>query len=351
MSKGSCGSRVRQIVRRHVNRLHRCDRAVSRGGDTLLQRAHLCLQRRLVTNGARHTAQESGHLGSCLGETENVINEQQDVFSSLVSEIFRNGQTAQAHPHTGSRRLIHLSEYHGCLIDNAGLAHLPVKVVAFTGPLAHTGKHGITAVLRGNVADQLLDEHRLTYAGAAEKTDLSTLLIWTEQIYHLDAGLQHLCLGRLFGKGRSLSVNRTAPYIFRQWFIIYRLSQYIEDPPESYFSHRYGNRSPGGHRLHSADQSVCWAHGDTSHDIVPKMLSHFCRQSAAVLFLNPDSIVHFRQYAPAESDIQDSADNLGNCTCILCCHLFYSFFYPFRASAPEIISVSSCVIAPCLARL
>ena len=52
--------------------------------------------------------------------------------------------------------LVHLSEYHGGLIDNAGLLHLIIQVISFTGTLAYSGKYRIAAVLRGDVPDQLL---------------------------------------------------------------------------------------------------------------------------------------------------------------------------------------------------
>ena len=40
-----------------------------------------------------------------------------------------------------------------------------------------------------DISDQLLDQHRFSYAGASKQTDLSTLLIRTEQIYDFNTGL------------------------------------------------------------------------------------------------------------------------------------------------------------------
>ena len=77
-----------------------------------------------------------------------------------------------------------------------------------------------------------------------------------------------------------------------------------------------------GFRFHTADQSVRRPHGDAAHHIVPEMLRHLHGQTAAIFSSDADGVIHLRQNAPAESDVQDSADNLGNCTCILCCHLF-----------------------------
>ena len=68
-----------------------------------------------------------------------------------------------------------------------------IKVISFTGPLSYAGKYGIAAMLRSDITDQLLDQHRLTYAGSAEQADLTALLIRAEQIHHLDTCLQQLC--------------------------------------------------------------------------------------------------------------------------------------------------------------
>ena len=88
------GSGVGQVVGRHVHRLHGSDGTVLCGSDPFLQSAHLRLQRRLITDGARHPAQQGRYLGARLRETENVINKQKNVFSSPVTEIFRDGKAA-----------------------------------------------------------------------------------------------------------------------------------------------------------------------------------------------------------------------------------------------------------------
>ena len=119
MGKCVCRSRVSQVIGRHVNSLYGCDGTVLCRCNTLLESAHLRLQGRLVSNRGWHTAKQSGNLGTCLCETEDVVDEQKDVLSCLVTEILCHGQSGQSDSHTGSRRLVHLSEHHGRLIDNA----------------------------------------------------------------------------------------------------------------------------------------------------------------------------------------------------------------------------------------
>ena len=64
-----------------------------------------------------------------------------------------------------------------------------VKVITFTGTLTNTGKYRVSAVLSGDVTDQLLDQDGLTYTSAAKQTDLTTLLIRAEKVNDFDTGL------------------------------------------------------------------------------------------------------------------------------------------------------------------
>src|SRR3546814_3588965 len=48
----------------------------------------------------------------------------------------------------------------GVLGDDAGVEELVIKIVAFTGPLAHARKHRGAAMTLGDVVDQFLDKHR-----------------------------------------------------------------------------------------------------------------------------------------------------------------------------------------------
>ena len=48
-----------------------------------------------------------------------------------------------------------------------------------TCTLANACKYGISAVLRGNISDKLLNQYGLTNTGAAEQADLTALLVRT----------------------------------------------------------------------------------------------------------------------------------------------------------------------------
>ena len=178
------GRRVGQVVGRHVDRLHRGDRALVGGGDALLQLAHLGGQRRLIAHRRRDTAQQRRHFRAGLGEAEDVVDEEQHVLAFLVAEIFGHGQAGQRDAGAGARRLVHLAvdqRHLGAFgrasseLDDAGLDHLVIEVVAFAGALADAGEHRQAAVRLGDVVDQFLHGHGLADAGAAEQADLAAL--------------------------------------------------------------------------------------------------------------------------------------------------------------------------------
>ena len=127
----------------------------------------------------------------------------------LVAEIFRHRERGQRDAETRAGRLVHLAVDQRdlrlaqiLLIDDAGLAHFVVKIVAFARALADAGEHGEAAVALGDVVDQFHDDDGLADAGAAERADLAALGERADQVDDLDAGLENL---RLSCPGRSAS--------------------------------------------------------------------------------------------------------------------------------------------------
>src|SRR5438128_1834354 len=84
--------RIGEVVGGHVDRLHRGDRALARGGDPLLQLAHLGLERGLVADLRGHPPEQRRDLGAGLHEAEDVVDEQQHVLA-LVAEVLGHRQT------------------------------------------------------------------------------------------------------------------------------------------------------------------------------------------------------------------------------------------------------------------
>src|SRR5690606_26991104 len=71
VGEGRRRGRVGEVVGGNVDGLNRGNGALGRRGDALLQGAHFRGERRLVTDGAGDTAEQSGHLGARLREAED----------------------------------------------------------------------------------------------------------------------------------------------------------------------------------------------------------------------------------------------------------------------------------------
>ncbi len=212
-----------------------------------------------------------------------------------------------------------------------------IQVISLTGTLSNTGKNRISTVLCGNVTDQFLNQNRLANSRTAKQTDLAALLIWAQKVYHLDTGLQNLCLCGLLLKSRRLPVNRKICVYFRLLFIVNRLTQNIEDTSQCLLAHRDGNRRPGCHGLHTANQAIGTAHGDTTNRIITQMLGYLGHQGTAFLPVNPDRFIDLRQLSLAELNIQNGTDDLCDLAYVLFCHLVSPYSQIF-------LSVSACVL-------
>ena len=212
MGEGGGGGRVSQIVSRDVDGLDGGNGTLLGGGDTLLHTTHVDGEGGLVTDGRGDTTQQGRHLGTGLGETEDVVDEEQHILTLLVTEVLGDGQTSQGDTGTGSRGLVHLTEDQGDLglaveLNDGGLLHFVVQIVTLTGTLADTGEDGVTTVSLGDVVDKLLNEDGLADTGTTEQTNLSTTGVGGEQVDDLDTGDENLSRGRLLDELRGVSVN------------------------------------------------------------------------------------------------------------------------------------------------
>ena len=147
MGEGGRRRRVGEVVGRHVDGLHRRDRAALGRGDALLQLAHLGGQGGLVADGARHAAEQRRDLGARLHEAEDVVDEEQHVLAAHLAEVLGHREAGEADAQTRARRLVHLAEDEGGLVDHARLLHLEPEVVALARALADAREHREAAVL------------------------------------------------------------------------------------------------------------------------------------------------------------------------------------------------------------
>ncbi len=234
MREGRRRRRVGIVVGRHVDRLDRGNRPLLGGRDALLHLAHLAQQRRLIADRRRHASEQRRHLGARLREAEDVVDEQQHVLAFRIAEVLGHGQRRQADAQARARRLRHLSvdQRRARLarivrVDDAAFLELVPEVVAFARAFADTAEHRHAAVLQGDVVNQLHDDDGLADAGAAEQADLAALQVRLEQVDDLDAGLEHLQIGRLLFEGRRGAVDR--PAVFRLHRTIRKVDRLAED--------------------------------------------------------------------------------------------------------------------------
>ena len=180
--------RVGQVVGRHVHSLYRSDRAVLRGRDSFLHLSHFGSQCRLITHGRGHTSQQGGHFGTGLGETEDVVDEEQDVTRS-VSLLLSRKDSAKVRPEsateerapggsficpntmatwdfsTSSMSTFDRSQCPASMLFRNSSPYLmtPDSIISRSRSLPsrvrspHTGEHGKAVMLFGNVVDKLLD--------------------------------------------------------------------------------------------------------------------------------------------------------------------------------------------------
>ena len=92
MGESGGGSRISQIVSRHVDGLHGSNGSFGGSCDTLLHETHIDGESGLVTDGRWDTTKKGRHFGTGLSESENVVNEEQHVLTFLVAEVLGNRQ-------------------------------------------------------------------------------------------------------------------------------------------------------------------------------------------------------------------------------------------------------------------
>ena len=200
MAETGNNARVGIIVSRHVNSLEGGNGTAFCRGDAFLQFTHFRSQRRLVTDGGRHTSQQRGDFHTGQRVAINIIDEQEHVLPFFVAEKFGHRQTGQSDAETHGRGLVHLPEDHYGFVDDAGGFHFIPEVVAFTGTFPDTGKNRETAVFGGDITDKFLDDHGLANTRAAVRTDLTALGKRRYQVDNFQTGLQQLRSGFLFDK-------------------------------------------------------------------------------------------------------------------------------------------------------
>ena len=259
MGKGRGGSGVGQVVGRDIDRLDRGNGTLLGRGDSLLQLSHFGAQSRLITHRRGDTPQQRRDLGARLRESENVVDEEQDVPHTALTEMFGNGQCRQCDSQAGAGRLIHLTEdqrgmvQHGVILaGHRRLLHLQPEVVALPRPFPDAGKDGVAAMSGRDPCDEFLDDHGFPHAGTAKETGLTAADEGTEQIDDLDTGLKHLTLGGEIDQLGRLAMDGFTDLAGQGFAVVDGLPEEVQHSAQGLVTHRYRQRSAGVEDLQPA---------------------------------------------------------------------------------------------------
>src|SRR5580704_18342739 len=121
----------------------------------------------------------------------------------------------------GAQRLVHLAEDHHHVRQHAGFLHRIVKLLAFATPFANAAKNAYPLMMTDHVVDHFGQQHRLADARPAEKSRLAAALQRHEDIYDLDARLEHFRLGGTSCQWRRSAMHRAPLDIEQRRFAIY----------------------------------------------------------------------------------------------------------------------------------
>ena len=290
------------------------------------KRAHVGRERRLIADGDRDAAEQRRHFRAGLGEAEDVVDEEQHVLA-LVAEIFGDGEARQRDAHARARRLVHLAEHQRALrldvrvgvvrvVVDLGLDELVIEVVALARALADAREHRVAAVGFGDVVDELLNEHRLADAGAAEQADFAALGVRRHQVHNLDAGDENLPFRRLLDIGRGRLMDGAAGLRRDRAGLVDGLADHVHDAPERALADRHFDRGAGvGHFL-AAHQTLGNVHGDAAHVAFAQVLGDFQHQPVTVVH-GLQRVENLRQFA-FEFHVHDRADHLGDVADVVC---------------------------------
>ena len=187
---------------------------------------------------------------------------------------------------------------------------LVVKIVAFPGALPDPSEHRIAAVGLGDVVDELLNEHGLPDARAAEQADLAALGVGGEQIDDLDAGHENLGFGRLLDIRRSWLMDRAPRLHDDRPSFVHRIADHVHDAPEGALADRNRDWRAGVNNFLTAHEALRGVHGDAAHRVLAQMLRDFEHKAIAIVD-RLKRVENGRQIA-VELHVDDGADHLGD---------------------------------------
>src|SRR5690348_12739464 len=275
----------------------------------------------------------------------------------FVAEVFRNGQTGEAHAQARSGRLGHLpvNQCRARLLGvarhhDSGFLKFQPEIVPFAGALTDSRENRYATVLHGDVVDEFLNQHGLADAGSAEQPDFSAFQERLNQVNDFNARLKHFERRGLVAQQWRRTVDVVIGLAGERAELIDRLAQNIHHAAERWASHGNRNSRAGVVRLHPSHESLGRFHSDGAHAAFAQVLLHLCgdvnrlRHIEAVA-RDPHGVENGRQMALFELHVEHRPDDLhdvpsGNV------FLWHSLSYAVD-DAPLTISIISFVMAAC----
>jgi hypothetical protein len=194
-------------------------------------------------------------------------------------------------------------------VDDVGVGHLVIEVVAFAGALTDAGEHGQARVRLRDVVDQLHHVDGLADAGAAEQADLAALGERADQVDDLDAGLEQLLRGAQLVVRRRLAVDLGGQRLVDRAAFVDRVAQDVHDAAEGGLADRHRDARAGVAHHAAAAQAVGRAQRDRAHDAVAQLLLDFERQRGAVHLQRVIDVGHL---VARKLDVDHGADGLND---------------------------------------
>ena len=154
------------------------------------------------------------------------------------------------------------------------------EIVAFARAFADAGEDREAFVHVGDVADQLLDEHRLADAGAAEESDLAAARVRRHQIDDFDARFEDARRRILILELGSRPVNRPHRGGFHRFVAVDRLAEHVENASQRAFAYRNQIGPPTAVTARAAHETVGRTHRQAADLIVTEFVLHLEREFA-----------------------------------------------------------------------
>lgn len=286
----------------------------------------------LVTDGRGDTTEQGRHLRTGLGETEDVVDEEQHILAFLVTEVLRDGETGERDTGTGSWGLVHLAEHECDLglaleLDDTGLDHFVVQIVTLASTLSDTFKgrmsmrkvmptpklltaeNGDTTVGLGDVVDKFLDEHGLADTCTTEETNLATTSVGGEEVDDLDAGLEHLSGGGLVDECRRVGVDGRKLGALDRTTLVDGLANDVHDATEGGMADGNLDGRAGVHDFLPTDETLGSVHGNGADRVLTEMRGNLEDEAAALEVLDLEGVQDRREVLVLELDVDDGTND------------------------------------------